>query len=276
VLVARATQQALVRLVALDLDGTLLRSDGSISERTRRTLSCAKASGLSLLFVTARPPRRARLVADGSDLSSVAICGNGSVVYDLITDTVLQEHRLRGDHAALLVESLRTAVPGVSFAVEVGSSYGCEPTYSIPHEHSRDRTDPLMRRAEALELCREGVTKLIVQQDDWPLPELWRMVSVFASSRATVTASGSSFIEVSAPGVSKAAALAAHCAARGVAREEVLAFGNTPNDLSMLRWAGRSIAVANAHPTVLAAADAVTRSNDSDGVAFALEHFGYA
>jgi len=102
------------------------------------------------------------------------------------------------------------------------------------------------------------------------------MVSVFASSRATVTASGSSFIEVSAPGVSKAAALAAHCAARGVAREEVLAFGNTPNDLSMLRWAGRSIAVANAHPTVLAAADAVTRSNDSDGVAFALEHFGYA
>ena len=273
--VALAQEPASVRLVALDLDGTLLRSDGSISERTQRVLRRAKARGLSLLFITARPPRRARLVTGGQELSGIAVCGNGSVVYDLVTDTVLEQHRLRAEHAALLVESLRIAVPGVSFAVEVGSSYGCEPSYVIPHEHFRDRTDPLMRRADALELCREGVTKLIVQQDDWPLPELLNMARLFATSRASVTHSGSNFAEIAAPGVSKASSLAAHCEARGIAPEEVLAFGDMPNDLPMLRWAGRSIAVANAHPAVLAEADAVTRSNDADGVAFALEELGY-
>ena len=273
---AQAKQQDPVRLVALDLDGTLLRSDGSISERSYRALRSAKARGLALLFVTARPPRRARLIGGCSALSDVAICGNGSIVYDLSSGILLEQHRLRAEHAALLVESLRTAVPGVAFAVEVGLSYGCEASYAIPEEHFRDRVDPLMRRANALELCRDGVTKLIVQQDDWPLPELLKMARVFATSRATVTQSGSRFVEIAAPGVNKASALAAHCAARGIAAGEVLAFGDMPNDLPMLRWAGRGIAVANAHPAVLAEADAVTRSNDSDGVAFALESFGYA
>ncbi len=132
-----------------------------------------------------------------------------------------------------------------------------------------------MRRADALELCRGGVTRLIVQQDDWPLPELSRISSVFATSRATVTQSGSNSIAIMAPGVSKVAALADLCAAHGIEREEVLAFGDAPNDLPMLRWDGRGVAVANAHPEVLAAADEVTRSNDSDGVALALESFGY-
>ena len=274
--VVRAKQATLPRLVALDPDGTLLRRDGSISARTRRALGGVRARGLSLLFVTAEPPRRARLFVEGRELSNVAICGDGSIVYDLLTDSVLEQRRLCGEHATLLVESLRIAIPGVAFAVEVGSSYGCEHTYAIPRQHPRDRTDPLMRRGDALELCRGGVTKLSVQQEDWPLPELWKMVSVFASTRAAVHYSRWNCIEITAPGVSKASALAAHCAARGIDPEQVLAFGDRPSDLPMLRWAGDGIAVANAHPTVLAAADTVTRSTESDGVAIALESFGYA
>jgi len=267
-------ERAPPRLLALDLDGTLLRRDGSISAGTLGALRAAQARGLTLLFVTARPPRRVRLVAGASELSGVAICGNGSLLYDLESDTLLHQERLRSEHASLLVEALRTAVPDVSFAVEIGLRYGCDANYAILAEHGRDRCDPLMRRADALELCREGVTKLIVQQLDWPLPELLEMTRVFASSRASVSHSGSHFVEVVAPGVSKASALQRYCAAREITAGEVIAFGDMPNDLPMLRWAGCGVAVANAHPEVLAAADLVTRSNDSDGVALALDRLG--
>jgi len=271
-----AKQRALARLFALDLDGTLLRRDGSISANTLSALRAAQARGITLLFVTARPPRRARLVSEAHQLSGVAICGNGSILYDLKADTLLHQKRLRSEHASLLVESLRTAVPDVAFAVEIGLSYGCDANYAILSEHARDRVDPLMRRADAVELCREGVTKLIVQQLDWPLPELLEMTRVFASSRATVTHSGSHFVEVMAPGVSKASTLRDYCATLGISAAEVIAFGDMPNDLPMLHWAGCGVAVANAHPEVLAAADLVTRSNDADGVALALERLGYA
>jgi Cof subfamily protein (haloacid dehalogenase superfamily) len=271
-----ARQLAAVRLVALDLDGTLLRRDGTISTSTLGTLRVAQARGLTLLFVTARPPRRTRLISAAGELSALAICGNGSILYDLKTDTLLHQERLCAEHASLIVESLRAAVPDVAFAVELGLEYGCDANYSIMSEHSHDRGDPRMRRADALTLCREGVTKLIVQQLDWPLPELLAMVRAFASFRATVTHSGSHFVEVAAPGVSKASALQAYCGARGISSREVMAFGDMPNDLPMLRWAGCGIAVANAHPAVLAAADFVTRSNDADGVAHALRRFDYA
>jgi Cof subfamily protein (haloacid dehalogenase superfamily) len=273
--VAQAKQRAGARLLALDLDGTLLRRDGSISADTRSALHAAQARGLLLIFVTARPPRRVRLVSGASELSGVAICGNGSLLYDLKADALLHQERLRPEHASLLVESLRTAVPDVAFAVEVGLRYGCDSNYSILSEHARDRVDPLMRRADAVELCREGVSKLIVQQLDWPLPELLQMTRVFASSRAAVSHSGSHCVEVVAPGVNKASALQRYCAECGIAAAEVIAFGDMPNDLPMLRWAGCGIAVANAHPEVLAAADLVTRSNDSDDVALALERLGY-
>ncbi len=271
----RAKLGACARLLALDLDGTLLRRDGSISAATLSALRAAQIRGLTLLFVTARPPRRVRAVSGARELSGVAICGNGSVLYDLASDTALHQERLRADHASLLVESLRTAVPDVTFAVEVGLHYGCDANYAILAEHARDRVDPLMRRADAMELCREGVTKLIVQQLDWPLPELLEMTRVFASSRASVSHSGSHFVEVTAPRVNKAWALQRYCAAHRISAEEVIAFGDMPNDLPMLRWAGCGIAVANAHPEVLAAADLVTRSNDADGVALALDRLGY-
>jgi Cof subfamily protein (haloacid dehalogenase superfamily) len=268
-------RQAQVRLVALELDGTLLRSDGTISLRTRRALRSAQGRGLGLAFLTAGPPRRTRRVADALGLSGIAICGSGSTVYDLEANALVRDHRLRSEHAALLVESLRTAVPEVSFAVERGATYECESTFTIA-QYSEDDLEPRQTRGNALELCREGVTKLFVQQLEWPLSQLFDMTRAFAAGRATVTQGGSDLVEVSAPGVSRAYALAEHCLERGISAGEVIAFGYKSDDLPMLRWAGCGIAMANAHPQLLAAADVVTRSSDSDGVALALERLGYA
>ena len=177
--------------------------------------------------------------------------------------------------ASALIESLRAAVPGVAFAVEAGIQYGCERGYVIPGEHPNDRNDPRMRRDDAVALCREGVTKLIVQHAGWLLEDLLEVTRAHAGALASVTHSGSNFVEVAAAGVTKALALEAYCAERGIAAAQVIAFGDMPNDLPMLEWAGTSYAMANADPAVLAAATGVAPANDDDGVATVLgELFG--
>jgi Cof subfamily protein (haloacid dehalogenase superfamily) len=268
-------RQTCPRLLALDLDGTLLRSDGSISRRTRAAHMSAEERGLAVLSVTARPPRRVKQIAGATGLRGVAICSNGSLVYDLVSDLVLRQHRLDADTTAALVRSLRTALPGVAFAVEAGIDYGCEHGYAVQREHGREQHDRNMRRADALELCQEGVTKLIVQHPTQPLEALLSVARAHAGNSASVTHSGGNFAEIAAPNVSKAHALEACCQEHGITSEQVIAFGDMPNDLPMLRWAGLGIAVANAHPEVLAAADEVTRSNDADGVALVLERLFY-
>jgi Cof subfamily protein (haloacid dehalogenase superfamily) len=263
-------------LLALDLDGTLLRSDGSISERTRRALRAAQGAGLTLMSVTARPPRRVRQIAGAIGLGGLSICSNGAVLYDLAQDGVIETVQLAERIAIELITKLRRELPGVCFAVEAGLRYGCEPAYAIPGEHPHDRADPALLRDDALVLCQLGVTKLIIQHAASPLEELLRVTRHHAGVLASVTHSGSAFVEVAAPSVTKALALEAYCAARGVSAAAVIAFGDMPNDLPMLAWAGRGVAVANAHPEVLAAADEITAANDEEGVAIVLERLATA
>jgi Cof subfamily protein (haloacid dehalogenase superfamily) len=260
-----------IRLIATDLDGTLLRSDGTISARTRAALAAAEHAGLCVVSVTARPPRRVRLIAAATALRGIAICSNGALVYDLANDVVVAEHRLSTEVVANLVTNLRAVLPGVAFAIEAGLEYGCEPSYQILHEHPHDRVDPKMRRADAVKLSQHGVTKLIVQHTGGAFEDLLAATRAHAGALASVTHSGSEFVEVAAAGVTKALALDRYCEERGIHPDEVIAFGDMPNDIPMLSWAGRAVAVANAHAEVLAVARAVTCSNDEDGVACTLE-----
>lgn len=264
------------RLVVIELDGALLRSDGSISTRTRGALHAVQARGVELVWVTARPPRLVRGVAANAQFTGIVICSHGSCTYELSSHTVRRQELLGSKHAVLMVESLRAAIPGVAFAVEVGLRYGCEPAYLLRREHVGSPSEAVIDRADATQLCRAGVSILNVQQDDWPLPELLGMTTLLGCTRTTVIPSGSSSVDVLARGVSNAKALEVYCSERNIAPAEVLAFGSARDDLAMLRWAGCGVAVASAHPSVLAAADVVTRSSDADGVAFALERLGYA
>jgi Cof subfamily protein (haloacid dehalogenase superfamily) len=256
------------RLIAADLDGTLLRSDGSVSARTRKALARAHAAGLLVVFVTARPPRRVREIALEAGIGGLAICSNGALIYDLATELVVEQTLLEAALACDLVAALRAAAPGVCFAVEAGLRYGQEPGYAV---HSPHLEDDGLRYADALDLCAEGVTKLIVLHPTWPLDDLLRVTHRLSGTLASVTHSGAPFVEVAAPGVTKAWALATFCARHAIGPESVIAFGDMPNDLPMLHWAGHSVAVANAHPDVLAAAHQVTRSNDEDGVAVVID-----
>ena len=257
-----------VRMIATDLDGTLLRRDGSVSARTRAALAAAEAAGLTTVLVSGRPPRSLRLVAERLGATGLAICCNGALVYDLALGEIVHHAPMTGEVARRLIGELRRAAPEVAFAVERGLHFGCEPAYAT----LRGRLpEPVIWQADALELGAEPLTKLIAFHATLSIEQLAEAALACAGAEAAVTYSGAGFLEISAAGVDKASALRWLCAARGIAREEVVAFGDMLNDLAMLGWAGHPVAVANAHPEILALAREVTLSNEEDGVAVVIE-----
>ncbi len=256
----------MIRLVATDLDGTLLHSDGSVSDRTRAALERAHAHGLQIVVTTGRPPRLVHPLAERIGVADIAICANGAIVVELATGKVLAHHPIAETVAHRLVEGLRRALPGILFSLELGLDFAREPAY-----HSTFQPPPAPRYADALELVREPVTKLLARHPSAPFADVLAAARRIGGDDAVSTTAGGTVVEISGAGVTKASALATLCAAAGIAPAGVIAFGDAPNDLALLAFAGRSVAVGNAHSEVLAAAGEVTASNDEDGVARVLE-----
>jgi Cof subfamily protein (haloacid dehalogenase superfamily) len=254
--------------VASDLDGTLLRTGGSLSDYSQAVLQQLRASGVQLVLVTGRPVRLIRELARSLALEGVVICGNGAVSYDARQDEILEQFPLTAEVTREVIVRLRRGFPEVTFAVESGLDVGRETAYV---RHSRKLVQGQTDVVDALELCTRGASKLIALHPGMPLDEFLARARELIAELAHVTHAGAPFIEISASGVTKAWALARYCEQQGIMPADVLAFGDMPNDLPMLEWAGHSVAVANAHPTVLAAARHQTASNDEDGVAGFIE-----
>jgi Cof subfamily protein (haloacid dehalogenase superfamily) len=252
------------KLVATDLDGTIVRSDGTISDRTRAALAAVEEAGALLVLVTGRPPRWMPPIVDATGHRGLAICANGALVYDLHSERVVRHSLMSAEDVAHVVEALQRDVPGISFAVErPGSGFAHEPAY----RPRWDSNDPKVVQPLE-ELVAQGVAKLLARHDELGPDELLATAHRSVGDRGTLTHSSSDgLLEISATGVSKASGLAALAEENGISAGEVVAFGDMPNDLPMLSWAGLGVAVANAHPEVLAVADEVTASNDDDGVA---------
>lgn len=258
------------RLIATDLDGTLLRDDGTVSEYTKDVLRRV-ASVVPVVLVTARPPRTARLMARAIGVEGAVICCNGALIYDVAGETIISHRPISSQDAQDIIRSIRGAVPGASFAFELGTAYGREPAYRSLAGHDGRPEDTEMLVGDALDLCTVPVTKLIVRHSFHAVPELLAAIRVATGDRVLVTHSGAPFVEISMAGVDKASALVSLAAERGIGAEDVLAFGDMPNDLPMLLWSGHRFAVANAHPDVLQAIPGRTGSNNDDGVARALD-----
>lgn len=266
-----------VGIVATDLDGTLLRSDGTVSDRTRAALSAAADAGLVVVFVTGRPPRWLDPVMAETGHVGVAVAANGAVLYDMAAGTVLAAHPLSPALMCEIGAELRAAFPQVRFAVEYGHGFALEPDYFHEWEinPARDRRGNAMAPplvGELNEIAATPGVKLLAKDRAAQPDEFLAAAVELLGERATITHSSSiGLLEISAPGVTKASGLAHVAAQRGIAAQQVAAIGDMPNDVPMLRWAGRSYAVANAHPSVLAAADETVGSNDDDAVAALIE-----
>ncbi len=258
------------RLVATDLDGTIVRSDGTVAERTLAAIAAVEAAGVPFVMVTGRPVRWMPDIAEKTGHRGVAICANGALAYDLHTEQVVRSSLLTADAAREVARTLRAALPGIAFAVErLHSGFAHEPSY-VPRWDSSD----LRTQAPIDDLLTDDVVKLLARHEELGSDELLAAAHAAGTAGVTLTHSSSDgLLEISAEGVSKASGLAALADELRVTAQEVVAFGDMPNDLPMLTWAGHGVAVANAHPEVLAVADEVTASNDDDGVALVLERW---
>ena len=247
------------RLAAIDLDGTLLRSDGTIGERTKRAV---RETSLDVVLVTARGPLTIHEIAAELEIEGRAICSNGALVVDLATQEIVRQRLLESEIALRLVHELRERLPGIRFAVE-HEGFAHEPGFS-----AWDWTPPAETRiADVVELLADPATKLILRHAGHDTVAIQDLARELVGESLTVVASGSEAVEVTAAGVNKATAVAE----LGVPPDEVIAFGDYPNDIPLLTWAGLGVAMGNAHADVLAVADEVTSTNDEDGVAVVLE-----
>ena len=261
-----------IRLIATDLDGTLLRPDRTISDRTRAALARAQERGIVVVLATARAPRTTRLFAESAGVSGHAICANGAIIYDLARDELVGHQTLEAATARRLIVALRDALPGVCFGLVQGKDFACEPDYAATarfEDHGRLLEE--MSVGDALAFLATPLTKLVVRHPERTPLDLLAAVQGFGFDGFEATHSGAPFLEIVAANVTKAWALASLCERLGIIPSEVVAFGDAPNDAAMLRWAGLGVAVANAYPAALDAADEVTLSNEEDGVAVVVE-----
>jgi Cof subfamily protein (haloacid dehalogenase superfamily) len=256
------------RLVATDLDGTTVRSDYTVSERTVKAFARVERAGAMLVMVTGRPPRWIHPVANAVGHRGVAICANGALVYDLHTEQVVGSHLMPAEALRQAIEALTAALPGIGFAVEYEDGIQYAHGYELSGWDNAEQDGSI----ELDELMSRPAAKLLARHPELDADALLAEASDLVGDVVLPTHSnGRRLIEMSALGVSKASTLAELCARHGIDAADVVAFGDMPNDLPMLMWAGRSYAVANAHPLVLEAVDTKVAGNDDDGVARTIE-----
>ena len=262
---------AFPRLAAIDLDGTLLRSDRSVSERSRAAIASARRAGIAVVVATARSPRGAVPLAQEAGIGGLAICANGATVYDLDAGRIVRHTPLAVATAHELVRGLRRRFPEIVFGWEHELRFGSEPAYeALRQPQWWPRPEDAYEPCDPLEWTLP-MTKLLARLPEADLEHLLAVAAQLAGDDASTTLAGDAFVEMAAPGVGKDAALARLAAESGFGAEDVVAFGDHLTDRAMVAWAGHGVAVANAHPAVIAVADEVCASNDEDGVARVLE-----
>lgn len=256
------------RLVAVDLDGTLLRSDESLSARSTGALDLLAPRDAVLVLVTGRPWRWLRELVDLVHDDALVVCLNGAATVSASTGAIVDAAPLATEAAAATTALLRDRYPDTRFAVETTVGFGHERGYRQRRSTGTDGID----RIEVL-FPQGDVLKLLAQHPTMDAQRLRDAVTPAdaGSGEVIATFSSSRVLEISGARATKAMALARLATRLGVRSDDVLAFGNMPNDTAMLTWAGHGVAVANAHPEVLTAADEVTLGNDEDGVAAVLE-----
>ena len=260
---ARALVPVTPRLVATDLDGTLLDDKGRVSAYSREVLADLDARDVPVIFTTGRPVRWMEELWDEVGGHGLAICSNGGIVYDVAARRVREHVAVPRDVALELADLVRAAVPGTTFAVEHTEGWAREAGFP---RHPDERQS--IGAADFAGIYRDDVVKILAVHPELAPEEFWRRVDQAVGHLVTTTWSSTfALVEISASGVTKASALATLSAELGIDAARAVAFGDMPNDLPMLGWAGLACAVENAHPDVIAAADEVVPSNVDDGVA---------
>ncbi|MGW1539415.1 HAD family hydrolase [Streptomyces sp. NPDC002309] len=256
------------RLIATDLDGTLLRSDGSVSRRTREALAAATAAGAAHIVVTGRGVPWTRHILDDLDYTGLAVCGQGAQVYHA------------GEQRLLTSVTLDRQLAGVALAkieAEVGPLYlaasrdGLDGEVLVGPGYTLQGKLPTTALTEAADLWSAPLNKIYIQHPTLTDDELSEVAQRAAGGFVSVTMAGHGIVELLPLGLSKATGLSLAARRLGMKAADTIAFGDMPNDIPMFAWAARGVAMANAHDELRAVADEVTASNEEDGIAVVVE-----
>ena len=257
-------------MVVSDMDGTLLNDVGVVTARTASALKRADAAGARVVIATGRPVWWLGPVIDAG-FDGIAVCMNGAIVYDIAAKEVLSASLLPADLAQQFVTDLQVREPRFALAVERAGTQlaSCFAEESYDHPWA----DGVFQRVPRTELLSEPLAKLLVRGTEGSAG-LAAHARAAGGDRVTVTYStDDGLIEVSAPGVNKGTALDRLAASWGIDPAHVIAFGDMPNDLEMLSWAGHGVAMGNGHTEVHAVADEVIGLHHQDAVAEVLERW---
>ena len=265
-----------VSVLATDLDGTLLRSDGSVSDKTRTAIATAHDRGVRTLFVTGRPPRWMAPVVAATGRSGISVCANGAVTVDLSTDTVLTSSAIPANVLGEAMATIGDLLDGsFYFAAEQALPGPIRATGLFPEPGFVPPDRPVAQIADQPLYEIPGVVKLLVRTEGATeqTAELAGVVAAALGGALNVTHASRThqMLEISRAGVDKATALANLAADWSLPPEQIAAAGDMPNDIPMIRWAGHGAAVASAHADVVAAADEVIPDPEQDGVADLLQ-----
>nr|WP_314844419.1 HAD family hydrolase [uncultured Microbacterium sp.] len=263
-----------LRLIATDLDGTLLTSAVGVSPRTRAALDAARERGIHVVPVTARQPIGLRTLAADAGFDGWALCSNGAYAVHLDDGRMLFAEELPPDTIRTLAEALGASIPGLLFASvrDAGETFVAQHGYAQIAALSDHKRDPRTMGGVALdEVLSAPSLKLVVRHPELAPPVLYDALRALDLTGFEATLSGAPFLEIMAQGVTKATGLARLCQHLEIDRADVIAFGDALNDVEMLRWAGHGVAMAGSDDVVTDAADETAASNDDDGVARVIE-----
>ncbi|MEU5087609.1 Cof-type HAD-IIB family hydrolase [Streptomyces sp. NPDC021356] len=256
------------RLVATDLDGTLLRDDLTVSARTLRALARVREAGARHLVVTGRPATACKQYLAALGYRGLAVCGQGAQLYDAGADRLLTSASLDLDLARSVVERVEAVLGPLELGVVTAppeSRFKVTPRFGERVRHGWDVT------ADRELLWSGPIDKLVLHHPDVPEDELESEARRLCGDEVTVVHSVRGMVEVLPPGTTKGAGVARAAELLGFGAAETIAFGDMPNDIPLLAWAGHGVAVGNAHPALRAMADEIAPGNDEDGVAVVLE-----
>ena len=257
------------RLVATDLDGTLLRADESVSDRTRDALAAVTEAGAAHIVVTGRAVPWTRHILDDLGYEGIAVCGQGAQVYHAGEHRLLTSLTLDRQLAGLALSKIEAEVGPLALAASRDGLEGevlMGPGYQV-----QEGPLPYVPYEDPAELWAAPLTKLYIQHTTLSDDELTRIARETVGGLVDVVMAGPGIVEILPLGLSKATGLSLAARRLGVKAAETIAFGDMPNDIPMFAWAAHGVAMGNAHEELRAVADEVTSSNEEDGIAVVLE-----
>ena len=261
-----------IRLVAIDLDGTLLNDSKQVSDQTLSALSSTVRRGARVIIASARPPRSVRHVYNQLRLDTWQINYNGALIWDEPAKRVIYHCPMSGDLVRRLIQTARSRFPSVLATCEILDRMHTDrfaQTYTT-------ETGRLFRPdviAPFDQFCNQPITKLILLGDKRMIDQLEFLMPT-SDDKITVVRTDPELIQIMDRNVSKAAALQIVADHYQIALENVMALGDAPNDVGMLQSAGIGVAMNNAGDIVKSAADWIAPSNNDHGVHAALVKFG--